>query len=42
MITEVGSAVTQLAVGDNVIISCIKSCGALQLLPTGNFRALPG
>ena len=26
-ITEVGSAVTNLAVGDRVIISCIKSCG---------------
>ncbi len=27
-ITEVGSAVTKLAVGDRVIISCISSCGA--------------
>ncbi len=27
LITEVGSSVTQLAVGDNVILSCIKSCG---------------
>jgi len=26
-ITEIGSAVTSLAVGDRVIISCIKSCG---------------
>src|SRR6185436_10981402 len=27
MITEVGAAVTSLAVGDRVIISCISSCG---------------
>ncbi len=27
-ITEVGSAVSQLAVGDRVIISCISSCGS--------------
>ena len=27
-ITEVGSAVTSLKVGDRVLISCIKSCGA--------------
>ena len=27
VITEVGSAVTSFGVGDNVLISCIKSCG---------------
>ena len=27
-ITEVGSAVSNLAVGDRVIISCISACGA--------------
>ena len=26
-ITEIGSSVTSLKVGDRVIISCIKSCG---------------
>jgi alcohol dehydrogenase len=36
-ITEVGSAVAQLAVGDNVIISCIKSCGRCSFCQQGNF-----
>ena len=36
-ITEVGSAVTALAVGDNVIISCIKSCGRCTFCQQGNF-----
>jgi len=36
-ITEVGSAVTQLAVGDNVIISCIKSCGQCSFCQQGIF-----
>ena len=36
-ITEVGSAVSQLAVGDNVIISCIKSCGRCSFCQQGNF-----
>jgi len=36
-ITEVGSAVEQLAVGDNVIISCIKSCGRCSFCQQGNF-----
>jgi alcohol dehydrogenase len=35
VITEVGSAVTQLAVGDNVIISCIKSCGHCSFCQQG-------
>ena len=26
-VTEIGASVTSLAVGDRVIISCIKSCG---------------
>jgi alcohol dehydrogenase len=30
VITEVGSSVTSLKVGDNVILSCIKSCGACE------------
>ena len=34
-ITEVGSAVTQLAVGDQVIISCIKSCGHCRFCQQG-------
>ncbi|MGB0095988.1 MAG: alcohol dehydrogenase catalytic domain-containing protein [Solirubrobacteraceae bacterium] len=33
-ITEVGSSVTKLAVGDNVIISCIKSCGYCSFCQT--------
>jgi len=36
-ITEVGSSVTQLAPGDNVIISCIKSCGQCSFCRQGNF-----
>ena len=36
-ITEVGSSVTQLAVGDNVIISCIKSCGHCSFCQQGIF-----
>ena len=34
-ITEIGSAVTSLAVGDRVIISCIKSCGHCVNCSTG-------
>ena len=37
VITEVGSSVTQLAVGDNVIISCIKSCGHCSFCQQGIF-----
>ena len=37
VITEVGSAVTRLAVGDNVIISCIKSCGQCTFCQQGIF-----
>ena len=37
VITEVGSSVTQLAVGDNVIISCIKSCGHCSFCRQGIF-----
>jgi alcohol dehydrogenase len=37
IITEVGSSVTQLAVGDNVIISCIKSCGHCSFCQQGIF-----
>ena len=40
-ITEVGGAVTKLAVGDRVIISCITSCGSCsychQQLPAARF-----
>jgi alcohol dehydrogenase len=36
-ITEVGSSVTKLAVGDNVIISCIKSCGYCSFCQQGIF-----
>src|ERR1035437_1320963 len=37
VITELGSSVTQLAVGDNVIISCIKSCGHCSFCQQGIF-----
>ena len=37
VITEVGDSVTQLAVGDNVIISCIKSCGQCSFCQQGIF-----
>jgi alcohol dehydrogenase len=37
VITEVGSSVTQLAVDDNVIISCIKSCGHCSFCRQGIF-----
>ena len=37
VITELGSSVTQLAVGDNVIISCIKSCGRCSFCQQGIF-----
>jgi alcohol dehydrogenase len=37
VITEVGSSVTTLAVGDNVIISCIKSCGHCLFCKQGLF-----
>ena len=37
VITEVGSAVTKLGVGDNVIISCIKSCGYCSFCQQGIF-----
>jgi len=30
MITEVGEGVTQLAVGDRVILACVSSCGKVQ------------
>jgi alcohol dehydrogenase len=29
VITEVGEGVTQLAVGDRVILACVSSCGSL-------------
>jgi alcohol dehydrogenase len=37
VIIEVGSSVTKLAVGDNVIISCIKSCGHCSFCQQGIF-----
>jgi alcohol dehydrogenase len=37
VITEVGSSVTTLAGGDNVIISCIKSCGHCLFCKQGIF-----
>lgn len=37
VITEVGNSVTTLAVGDNVIISCIKSCGRCLFCKQGIF-----
>jgi alcohol dehydrogenase len=36
-VTEVGASVTSLAVGDRVIISCIKSCGHCANCATGLF-----
>jgi alcohol dehydrogenase len=35
VITEVGSSVTKLSAGDNVIISCIKSCGNCSFCQQG-------
>jgi len=37
VITEVGSSVTSLSVGDRVIISCIKSCGRCSFCKQGVF-----
>ena len=37
VITEVGSSVSTLKVGDNVIISCIKSCGRCMFCKQGIF-----
>ena len=37
VITEVGNSVTTLKVGDNVIISCIKSCGHCKFCKQGVF-----
>ena len=37
IVTEVGSAVAALAVGDKVIISCIKSCGRCSFCKQGLF-----
>ena len=37
VITEVGSSVSSLAVGDNVILSCIKSCGRCLFCKQGIF-----
>lgn len=37
VITEVGSSVTTLSVGDRVIISCIKSCGRCMFCKQGLF-----
>ena len=37
-IAEVGAAVTKLAVGDRVIISCITSCGTVLVLPPAAVR----
>lgn len=37
IITEIGSAVATLAVGDKVIISCIKSCGRCKFCKQGIF-----
>lgn len=35
VITEIGDAVTELAVGDRVIISCISACGKCEFCVTG-------
>ncbi len=37
VITEVGSSVSSLAVGDKVIISCVKSCGHCMFCKQGIF-----
>ncbi|MBX3027412.1 zinc-dependent alcohol dehydrogenase family protein [bacterium] len=37
VVTEVGSAVSTLAVGDTVILSCIKSCGRCAFCKQGIF-----
>lgn len=37
VVTEIGSAVTTLAVGDRVIVSCIKSCGRCMFCKQGLF-----
>ncbi len=36
-VTEIGSSVSTLAVGDNVIVSCIKSCGHCTFCKQGLF-----
>ena len=36
MTTESGSAVTRLAIGDNVVISCVTSCGRCSSCHEGN------
>ena len=41
-ITEVGQAVSKLAVGDRVIIACITSCGACSYCHARAALALPG
>ena len=40
-IEEVGGDVTRFAVGDKVIISCIKSCGRCSFCQQGVFARLP-
>jgi len=37
VITEIGASVTQLAVGDKVIVSCVSSCGRCSNCRTGLF-----
>ena len=41
-ITEIGSAVTTLAVGDRVLVSCISSCGRCEYCRGGNYSQCSG
>ena len=41
-VEAVGSAVTNVAPGDRVLVSCISACGAMPVLPRGRLRPVPG
>ena len=41
-ITEIGSAVTTLAVGDRVLVSCITSCGRCSYCREGHYGQCTG
>lgn len=41
-ITEVGAAVTTLAVGDRVLVSCISACGRCEYCREGSYSQCSG
>ena len=41
-ITEIGSAVTTLAVGDRVLVSCISACGRCEYCRAGSYSQCSG